>query len=128
MPRNVIIAATLGAFALAACSDDGTATATSLAPAPTLPTPTAGGSAGETIVMANSLFTPSEVSAATGTELGLDNQDDAVHNFSVEGSDLSVEIGAGEEDSVTVTLDAGTYTMFCEFHRSQGMEGTLTVT
>ena len=127
MPRKVFIAAALGAIALTACSDDGTATA-SLAPAPTLPTPTAGGSAGETIVMANTLFTPSEVSAATGTELGLDNQDDAVHNFSVEGSDLSVDIGAGEEDSVAVNLDPGTYAMFCEFHRSQGMEGTLTVT
>ena len=128
MPRKTIIAAALGALALVACSDDGTVTATSLEPPPTLATTTAGGSAGETIVMANSLFTPSEVRAATGTELGLDNQDDAVHNFSVEGSDLSVEIGAGQENSVVVNLDPGTYTMFCEFHRSQGMEGTLTVT
>ena len=45
------------------------------------------------------------MSAARGTELGLDKQDDAVHNVSVEGSDLSVEIGAGEQDSVAVTLD-----------------------
>lgn len=127
MTRRRVLAAMLGAVLLAACGgDDVTATA-SLAPAPGFGGTTSPGTA-DTVVLADNLFTPSEVSVHAAGEIALQNEDDAVHNFSVEGSDIDVDIGMGEDQQVTVDLDPGTYTMFCEFHRSLGMEGTLTVT
>ena len=36
-------------------------------------------------------------------------------------------VSHGQTVTETIDLAAGTYTLFCEFHRGQGMEGTLTV-
>jgi Copper binding proteins, plastocyanin/azurin family len=44
-------------------------------------------------------------------------------------STLSVAAGAelGQSTTLTVDVEAGEYTMFCEYHRAAGMEGTITV-
>ena len=55
------------------------------------------------------------------------NEGEAPHTFTVEGEDVDVEVEAGQTTTTTVDLEPGTYTLFCEFHREQGMEGTLTV-
>jgi plastocyanin len=48
------------------------------------------------------------------------------------GSDktFKLQVGNGDTKQGTVTLAAGTYTMYCDLpgHRSQGMEAKLTVT
>jgi plastocyanin len=57
--------------------------------------------------------------------------DQGVHTLLIEGVDgyeLRVE-GSGETDAKKVDLEPGEYEYFCDIpgHRSQGMEGTLTV-
>jgi plastocyanin len=60
-------------------------------------------------------------------EIQLANEGEAPHTFTIEGEDVDVEVDAGATATASVDLEPGTYTMFCRFHRGQGMEGTLTV-
>jgi plastocyanin len=55
------------------------------------------------------------------------NEGDAPHTFTVEDETVDVEVAAGETVTETIDLAPGTYTLFCRFHRAQGMEATLTV-
>jgi plastocyanin len=86
------------------------------------------GGAGSTsrVVMVDNEFRPSSITIAAG-DVELVNEGEAPHTFTVEGEDLSVEVEPGGTVTETIDLAAGDYTVFCEFHRSQGMEGTLTV-
>jgi uncharacterized cupredoxin-like copper-binding protein len=55
------------------------------------------------------------------------------HSFEIEGNGIEEELEnhlqPGEEGDLTVTLEAGTYTIYCpvEDHREEGMEDELTV-
>jgi plastocyanin len=55
------------------------------------------------------------------------------HSFEIEGNGIEEELEhhlqPGEEADLTVTLEPGTYTVYCtvEDHRMEGMEDTLTV-
>jgi plastocyanin len=55
------------------------------------------------------------------------------HNFNIEGPGVTgvatADISAGGTDSVTVTLESGTYELWCSIgaHRASGMEMTVTV-
>jgi plastocyanin len=60
-------------------------------------------------------------------EVELVNEGAAPHTFTVEGESVDVQVDAGETATTSVDLAEGTYTVFCSFHRAQGMEGTLTV-
>ena len=129
--RGTLIAAALGAtLMLAACggSDEPangtTSTSTSQ---PTSGSPTESAGVVDTITLVDNAFEPGDVAVAAG-ELELVNDGASPHNFSVEGTDVDVDVEAGEDGHVTLDMEPGTYTMFCEFHRTQGMEGTLTVT
>ena len=62
-----------------------------------------------------------------GGELTLVNEGSSPHTFTVEGEDIDVEVEAGSEATASIDLAPGTYTLFCQFHRQQGMETTLTV-
>jgi plastocyanin len=79
-----------------------------------------------TITMRDNEYAPGDPVVAGG-ELSLVNEGAAPHTFTVEGEDIDVEVEAGAEASATIDLEPGTYTLFCQFHRSQGMETTLTV-
>jgi len=85
-----------------------------------------GGGTSSTITMTDNEFVPSDPAIAAG-EVELVNDGEAPHTFTVEGSDVDVEVEAGASSTTTIDLEPGTYTLFCRFHRSQGMEGTLTV-
>ena len=55
------------------------------------------------------------------------------HGFEIEGSGIEEEIeelSPGDSDTLTVTLEPGTYTVYCpvDGHRSMGMELELEVT
>jgi plastocyanin len=138
--RRLTIVAALGVFAVlaAACSSgNGTSSSTTTAPAITTPaatspaaTPSASetGMAHDTLTLKDNVFDPADLTIATGTDLTLDNQGAALHNFSVEGQDIDKDIQPGESETETIELPAGTYTIFCKYHRALGMEGTLTVT
>ena len=78
-------------------------------------------------------FDRTTLTAAAGSiTLELDNTSTIVHNIAIEdasGSQLAAGelVGKGETSTITVDLEPGTYTYFCEPHKSAGMTGTLTV-
>lgn len=73
-------------------------------------------------------FDPECLQINEGQGLGLHNEGDATHNFSVEGFGLDVDVRSGEENNTEATgLEPGEYTMFCKYHRGSGMEGELRI-
>jgi plastocyanin len=85
-----------------------------------------GATAGSTVTMRDNTFAPADPVIAGGA-VELVNEGESPHTFTVEGEAVDVEVAAGETVTETIDLAPGTYTLFCEFHRGQGMEGTLTV-
>jgi plastocyanin len=79
-----------------------------------------------TVTLQDNTFSPANPTISAG-EVELVNEGEAPHTFTVEGEDVDVELEAGQSTTTTVDLAPGTYTLFCEFHREQGMEATLTV-
>jgi uncharacterized cupredoxin-like copper-binding protein len=90
-------------------------------------------SGGVTVVATEFAFDPPDFSlpADEATDLTLDNQGVVEHDIVVEELDDRELVYADPGQSVTesVTLPAGTYTVYCSIpgHRAGGMEGTLTV-
>jgi uncharacterized cupredoxin-like copper-binding protein len=76
-------------------------------------------------------FTPNSihVPANTPTQITIQNVGVAPHNFSIKELGISVNILAGQSQSVTLNVPAGTYTFYCNLpgHRLAGMFGTLTI-
>jgi plastocyanin len=87
---------------------------------------TGGAGASSTVTLRDNAFAPADPVIGAGA-VELVNEGQSPHTFTIEGEDVDVEVDAGETTTVTVDLEAGTYTLFCSFHRGQGMEGTLTV-
>ena len=84
------------------------------------------GSTTSTVTMTDNDYAPAEPVVAAGV-VELVNEGASPHTFTIDGEDVDVEVAAGETGTATIELDPGTYTLFCEFHRAQGMETTLTV-
>ena len=84
------------------------------------------GSATSTVTMTDNDYAPAEP-VISGGDVELVNEGESPHTFTIDGEAVDVEVAAGETATATVDLEAGTYTLFCEFHRAQGMETTLTV-
>jgi len=103
---------------LAACGGDDGGTAAAAGPNE--------GSTPSTVTLLDNEYEPTEPVIATG-DVELVNEGESPHTFTVEGEDVNVEVEAGQTTTATVDLAPGTYTLFCEFHRSQGMETTLTI-
>jgi plastocyanin len=114
MKLSRMLAVAVVLLTLAACGGDGDTTS----PGATSPGATSPPAAGTTLVMKDNVFDPTTFTIATGNRITLKNEGANPHNFSVEGQELNEDF----------ELPAGTYTMFCRFHRAGGMEGTLTVT
>jgi plastocyanin len=94
------------------------------------------GATGETveIVATEFAFEPSSVTVDAAGEhtFTLTNEGEFPHALEIEGGGVeeeSEEIGPGEETELTVSLDEGTYTIYCPVgdHREQGMDGELVV-
>jgi plastocyanin len=85
-----------------------------------------GTAAGSTVTMRDNAFVPTDPVISAG-EIELVNEGESPHTFTVEGEGVDVQVEAGRTATTTVDLETGTYTVFCSFHREQGMEGTLTV-
>lgn len=69
-----------------------------------------------------------QISASQG--LRVHNEGEALHNWSVEGFGLDIDVEPGQENNTEATgLEAGNYTFFCKYHRdSHSMAGELRVT
>ena len=85
-----------------------------------------GSAASSTVTMRDNEFVPTDPVVAAG-DVRLVNEGEAPHTFTVEGEAVDVEVDAGQTVTEAIDLAPGTYTLFCEFHRGQGMEATLTV-
>lgn len=77
-------------------------------------------------------FDKTELQATAGElTINFTNEASIPHNVSIEGNgvDETSDTISGDTTSLTVELEAGTYTFYCGVgnHRSAGMEGTLTV-
>ena len=126
-----------GALALVgvACGGGGGNQATTTPPVATGTTesptasPTGGGTQGTTLILKDNVFDPADFTIAAGSQITLKNEGASLHNFSVEGQNIDKDIQPGETETEDILqgLQPGTYTMFCKYHRSIGMEGTLTI-
>ena len=116
MGKKLMIAIALtGALALAACGGETGGTG-------------GGDTSGSTsLSMVDNAFEPASLTVDAGAAVDVSNDGEALHNITIEGSDVDEDVDPGASTSVTVDLDPGTYTMFCEYHRAGGMEGSLTV-
>jgi plastocyanin len=78
------------------------------------------------VELADFVFRPDCLSADSGATIALDNTGDAPHTFTVEGTDVDVNVDAGSSGEADLgTVDPGTYAVTCTFHPQ--MEATLTV-
>jgi plastocyanin len=72
------------------------------------------------------VFEPDCLSAAPGDRVRLDNVGEAPHTFTVEGTDVDVDVPAGETGEASlVGVGPGTYAVTCTYHPQ--MTATLAV-
>ena len=71
-------------------------------------------------------FVPSTATVAVG-DVDLVNEGESPHNLTIEGQGVDVDVDPGTSTTQPIDLAAGTYTIFCAFHRYDGMQGSLTV-
>ena len=80
-----------------------------------------------TVQANNFAFDPTDASVESGEDLYLKNGNaNTPHTFTVDGTDIDVELAPLASDEVKLDLDPGTYRFHCRFHSQ--MTGTLTVT
>ena len=74
-------------------------------------------------------FDPTVISGTPGQKitLNLENQDTALHNFSLTDQKIDQDVNPDAKASVTVKIPAsGFVEFFCKYHRARGMAGELT--
>jgi plastocyanin len=62
--------------------------------------------------------------------IALTNEGSVVHNFSLEGPDVDLDVAAGEEgrfEAIGGIAQPGVHTLFCKYHRDAGMFGELRI-
>jgi len=127
----------LAALLLGACSSTSTSdkTTPSAATAPTTAAPTAA-PAGTKVDVTEKEFaiTLSQAKFAPGAyTFTIKNQGSFPHNLAIEGpgvdKQVSATLGGGQSGSLTVTLKAGSYELWCAVpgHKDKGMDMKITV-
>jgi plastocyanin len=91
------------------------------------PSAAASGVTTTTLTARDNVFDPSTFTFPAGKRITLKNVGNNLHNFSVDGQNISHDIKPGETEVEDVELAPGTYTFFCKYHRALGMQGTITV-
>ena len=78
------------------------------------------------VELADFAFRPDCLSADAGARITLENTGDALHTFTVEGTDVDFEVDAGDSIDASLSgVEPGTYAVTCTLHPQ--MEATLTV-
>jgi plastocyanin len=75
-------------------------------------------------------FEPPCLVVLAGQSLEIRNEGTVVHNFSVEGTSVSLDTQPGEQTSTEPIGGAvlpGTHRFFCSYHQDRGMDGDITV-
>ncbi|MFP5352588.1 MAG: cupredoxin domain-containing protein [Actinomycetota bacterium] len=86
------------------------------------------GPVGAEIEATNFAFEPTEISIAQGESVKITNAGKTLHNFTVDGEDVtSGNVPSGQSATAnTSSLEPGSYEFFCSLHRA-AMQGTLEV-
>jgi plastocyanin len=79
-----------------------------------------------TVTVERALF-PEGLVVSSGEVLHVDNRDLVRHTFTVEGTDVDVELPARQGVRVPIDLATGTYELVCEIPGHEAMTSTLTV-
>jgi plastocyanin len=117
---------------------EGTGTTSPLSPSPSDPFVSSAdcedatvGGANVTLRLEDNVFDPPCLIVLGGQNLRLVNEGANLHNFSVEETQVDVDVPTGTSQSIESIggiVPAGTFTLFCKYHRDLGMEGDITVT
>lgn len=135
MRKNALLLATVLALGLVAGACGGDEPTTIATPTQTTPTespaasPTASPAAADDevqVALQDFAFFPPDITIASGGKIEITNGGAAPHTFTLTDTDIDVTVQPGEDASVDVTLDPGTYDLMCRFHAE--MTGTVTVT
>ena len=79
-----------------------------------------------TVELADFAFRPDCLAAGAGATITLDNTGDALHTFTLEGTDVDFEVDAGTSIEASLSgMEPGTYAVTCTLHPQ--MTATLTV-
>ena len=80
------------------------------------------------VTIENFALSPSSFAASAAQSARIHNADGAVHSFTPQGTEIDIEVPAGETgggDPVTGVVQPGTYTLICTYHPD--MKGEVTV-
>ncbi len=81
-----------------------------------------------TLTLKDFRFHPDCLVVRSEQSIKIVNQDGTLHNFTITGTNVDVDIQAGQKFSGgSAGVAPGTYDFFCQFHAAQGMKGTITV-
>ena len=116
MPKRLILMLSILPVAVAGCGgdSDGSPPETEAACADLTGSPTA------TIVMLDNTFNPACFKVSENQGLTLRNEGVALHDFKVEGSDVDLDVRAGEEtntEAIGGILEPGSYKVTCTYHQ-----------
>ncbi len=82
--------------------------------------------AATTVELADFAFRPDCLSADAGATIALDNTGDAIHTFTLTGTDVDASVDAGDSGEASLSgVEPGTYAVTCTYHPQ--MVATLTV-
>jgi plastocyanin len=82
--------------------------------------------AATTVELADFAFRPDCLSAAPGATISLENSGEAPHTFTVEGTDVDLDLDAGAASQASLSgIEPGRYAVTCTYHPQ--MTATLTV-
>lgn len=119
--RLVVVLAVTGLLVAGCAGDSGPKTAapgrSSPEPAPECVDLT--GSPTAEIKMLDNKFEPDCFSVAGDQSLSIRNEGAALHNFSVEGSDIDLDVQSGEQtntEAIGEILQPGNYKIMCKYH------------
>jgi plastocyanin len=73
-------------------------------------------------------FSPSSLTVKKGDAILVDDVASIPHTFTIDGQGIDVANDGGQNQTVSIDLNPGTYTFICRYHVGVGMKGTLTVT
>jgi plastocyanin len=88
------------------------------------------GEAHATLHLNDNVFSPDCLIVLGGQALELENEGLNRHNFSIEGTDVDIDVNPDRDartEPIGTIAQAGTFTFFCKYHRSLGMEGEITI-
>lgn len=126
---STVVVMLVVAFGLAACSGDDDDSGTVADSGASTTAAASGGEEANTVKVTaeGTAFNPTTATATAGdVHFSITNNDGFNHTFTIDGTDVDIELAPGKTSTGEGELKAGSYDWHCSIHSS--MKGTLTVT